>query len=97
MPFSLAQVLDTIASVNPDRDAIVIGDQRYTNAQLHERCRRLANYLLSRGLVVEKERDELEGHESGQAHLALYLYNGNEYIEGTVSYTHLTLPTICSV
>ncbi|MEE3332193.1 MAG: acyl-CoA synthetase [Myxococcota bacterium] len=82
MPFSLAQVIDTIASANPDRDAIVIGNQRYTNAQLHERCRRLANYLLSQGLVVEKERDELEGHESGQAHLALYLYNGNEYIEG---------------
>ena len=82
MPFSLAQVVDTIAAAIPDREALVVGDKRFTHGQLSERCRRLANYLLSCGLTVEKERSELEGHESGQAHLALYLYNGNEYIEG---------------
>ena len=28
------------------------------------------------------ERSDLAGHESGQDHLGLYLYNGNEYLEG---------------
>ena len=82
MPFSLAQVHDIVAAEIPDREALVVGDRRFTHAQLHERCWRLANYLTGRGLTVEKERSELEGHESGQAHLALYLYNGNEYVEG---------------
>ena len=47
-----------------------------------DRSRRLANYLLSRGLRLREERTGLAGHESGQDHLALYLYNGNEYLEG---------------
>ena len=31
---------------------------------------------------VRTEREHLAGHESGQDHLALALYNGNEYLEG---------------
>jgi acyl-CoA synthetase (AMP-forming)/AMP-acid ligase II len=60
----------------------VVGDKRLTHRELHERCTRLAHVLLSHGLTVERERADLAGHESGQAHLALYLYNGNEYLEG---------------
>ena len=82
MPFSLAQVLDTVAAAIPDREAVVVGRTRLTHGQLHERCRRLANYLLSRGLRVTAERSQLAGHESGQAHLALYLYNSTAYLEG---------------
>jgi fatty-acyl-CoA synthase len=48
---------------------------------VNERSRRLANYLLSRGLPVRRERSEIETYESGQEHLAVYCYNGNEYIE----------------
>ena len=33
------------------------------------------------GLGCRIERPELEGHESGQDHLAIYLHNGNEYLE----------------
>ena len=82
MPFSLAQVIDTVAATIPDREALVVGDKRLTHRELHERCTRLAHVLLSHGLTVERERADLAGHESGQAHLALYLYNGNEYLEG---------------
>jgi 3-oxocholest-4-en-26-oate---CoA ligase len=60
----------------------VWGDLRLTYAQLTERSRRLANHLVANGFVVHQERSELEGWESGQDHLALYLHNGNEYIEG---------------
>jgi fatty-acyl-CoA synthase len=47
-----------------------------------DRTRRLANYLLTRGLGFRRPRAELQGWESGQDHLALYLYNGSEYLEG---------------
>ncbi len=82
MEFNFADVHETIAAAIPDREAFVFRDRRFTHRQLAERTRRLANYLLSRGLNVQKERGDLLGHESGQDHVALYLYNGNEYLEG---------------
>lgn len=80
--FTLAGVNELVAATAPDREAIVFGDRRFTFAQLAERSRRLASYLHGRGLGCHTERAELQGHESGQDHLALYLYNGNEYLEG---------------
>jgi fatty-acyl-CoA synthase len=80
--FSFAEVNETIAAAIPDREALVWRDRRITHAQLAERSRRLANFLFSRGLRVSAERSELAGHESGQEHLAIYCYNGNEYVEG---------------
>jgi fatty-acyl-CoA synthase len=38
--------------------------------------------LREHGLGCHRERDALERWESGQDHVALYLYNGNEYLEG---------------
>ena len=73
---------EAIAADFPDREAIVWGDRRITYGELADRTRRLANYLIERGLGCHTERDELNGWESGQDHLALYLYNCNEYIEG---------------
>ncbi len=82
MEFNLAQVNEAIATDFPDREAIVWGDRRITYGELADRTRRLANYLLERGLGCHTERSELAGWESGQDHLALYLYNCNEYLEG---------------
>ncbi len=82
MEFSIAQVHEAVAAAIPEREAVVFRDRRITYGQLAERSRRLANALLARGLRVRKEREALAGHESGQDHLALYLYNGNEYYEG---------------
>jgi fatty-acyl-CoA synthase len=82
MEFNLAQVNDAIAADHPGREAIVWRDRRITYGQLADRTRRLANYLIERGLAVHRERPGLSGWESGQDHLALYLYNGNEYLEG---------------
>jgi len=79
--FNFAEVNETIAAAIPDREALVWGDRRLTHRMLAERSRRFANALLSRGLRVSKERAQLAGHESGQDHLAIYLYNGNEYVE----------------
>jgi len=82
MDFSLAEVFDAVAEACGSRDALIFRDRRLTYAALRERSRRLANHLLSRGLRVRRERASLAPHESGQDHLALYLYNGNEYAEG---------------
>jgi acyl-CoA synthetase (AMP-forming)/AMP-acid ligase II len=80
--FNLGAVNEAIAAAFPDKEAIVFRDRRITFGQLNERTRRLANYLISRGLGVKKPRSELNRWESGQDQLALYLFNGNEYLEG---------------
>ena len=82
MEFNLGDVQEAVAAVAPDREAIVFRDRRVTYAQLTERTRRLANHLLAQGLHVRAERDQLQGWESGQDPVALYLHNGNEYLEG---------------
>ena len=82
MDFNLATVNEAIAEVIPDREAIVFRDRRFTYAQFNERTRRLANVLTAHGLGCHTERSALRDWESGQDHLGLYLYNGNEYLEG---------------
>jgi 3-oxocholest-4-en-26-oate---CoA ligase len=80
--YELAGVVGAVAAAVPDREAIVHRDRRITYAQLMDRARRLANALHDRGLGVRTERAELANWESGQDHLALYLHNCPEYIEG---------------
>lgn len=80
--FNLATVSEVVAEAVPDREALIFGDVRLTFGQLADRTRRLAAYLHAQGLGCHTEREGLAAHESGQDHLALYLYNGNEYIEG---------------
>lgn len=82
MEFHFPQVFEAIAAAIPEREAIVFRDRRLTYAQLRDRSRQLAQLLVQHGIGAERERSELEGHESGQAHMALYLHNGNEYLEG---------------
>jgi len=79
---SIAEAQEAIAAAIPDREALVFRDRRFTYAQWNERTRRLGNYLHGLGLGCRRPRSELAGWESGQDHLALYLYNGNEYLEG---------------
>ncbi|MFK8023081.1 MAG: acyl-CoA synthetase [Ilumatobacter sp.] len=78
---SLAAVHEAIGQARPDEECLVFRDRRFTWAQVEDRTRRLANHLLAAGLGCHVERAELAGHESGQDHLAIYLHNGNEYLE----------------
>ncbi len=82
--FNLATVSEVVAAQLPDREAIIFGDRRITYSQLADRSRRLASFLHSNGLGCRTERSQLQSHETGQDHVALYLYNGNEYIEGVL-------------
>jgi len=93
MEFNLAEVNEAIAAAIPDREMMVWRDRRLTYAQVAERSRRLANYLRGRGLGVRRERAELAGWESGQDHVALYMYNCPEYMEGMLgAYKSRTAP-----
>ncbi|HEY4609151.1 MAG TPA: AMP-binding protein, partial [Ilumatobacteraceae bacterium] len=81
MEFSVAEVHEAIAATRPDAECLVFRDRRFSWRDVTERTRRLANYLIGSGLGVQVERSALAGHESGQDHLAVYLHNGNEYLE----------------
>jgi len=80
--FNLSKAFDTLVGTLGERECIVWRDRRLTYGDLAGRARRLASYLHGRGLTVHHERADLDGWESGQDHVALALYNGNEYLEG---------------
>jgi fatty-acyl-CoA synthase len=84
MDFNLAQVHEAIGEAIPEKPCIICPQRRLTWAEMTDRTRRLANYLLTRGLGFGRPRAELQAWESGQDHLALYLYNGSEYLEGMI-------------
>ncbi|MCY4095082.1 MAG: acyl-CoA synthetase [Gammaproteobacteria bacterium] len=82
MTMNLGTINDAVANAVPLREAIVFRDRRITYYELQQRTRRLANYLLQQDIGFNRPRQELQPWESGQDHVGLYLYNGNEYLEG---------------
>jgi fatty-acyl-CoA synthase len=79
---NLAQIHEAISEVIPERECIVFRDRRLSWAEVTDRTRRLGQVLRAHGLGCRRERAELRSWESGQDHVALYLRNGNEYLEG---------------
>jgi 3-oxocholest-4-en-26-oate---CoA ligase len=80
--FNLPQAFDTLVETLADRECLIWRERRLTYGDVAERSRRLAAYLHAQGLGIRHPRESLAGHESGQDHVALALYNGNEYLEG---------------
>jgi fatty-acyl-CoA synthase len=79
---NIAATHEAIAARVGDRTCIVHRDRRLDYAEVTERTRRLAHVLHDRGLGARPEgRAGLEGHQSHQDHLAIYAYNGTEYLE----------------
>ncbi len=83
--FTVGEVHEAIAATRPDQDCLIFRDRRLSWADVSDRTRRLASYLTSRGLGRHSERSSLPNHSSGQDHLAIYLYNGNEYLESMLA------------
>jgi len=79
---NLGHIHEAISQTVPDRECLVFRDRRFTWSQVTDRTRRLASVLRASGLGCRTERAGLANWESGQDHVALYLYNGNEYLEG---------------
>ena len=84
MAFTLADLNEALAAAIPEREAIVTSRRRLTWGELGSRTRRLAHLLTDAGLGCHLERDRLAPWESGQDHVALYLYNGHEYLEAMI-------------
>jgi fatty-acyl-CoA synthase len=83
--FTVGEVHEAIAATRPDQDCLVFRDRRLSWADVTERTRRLAAYLNACGLGRRAERSTLPNHSSGQDHLAIYLHNGNEYLEAMLA------------
>jgi fatty-acyl-CoA synthase len=77
----LAVIFDFIADHIGTQEALLWGKRRFTYEALRLRSRRAANGFRAFGLGCRTERTSLPPWESGQDHVALYLYNGNEYLE----------------
>ncbi len=82
MRYNYAELFAAVATEMPERDCIVFRNLRLSYGDVAARVNRLANLLLSHGVTIQRPRAELRPWESGQDHVALYLYNGNEYVEG---------------
>lgn len=95
--FNLATVFRTVAAAIPDATVVSWRDLRLSYRDVDARVDSFARYLVSLGLGCRVERDSLAGHESGQDHVALYLRNGNEYLEAMLgSFRARLSPVNCS-
>src|ERR1700716_2304834 len=72
MQYKLADLWERVVDTVPERESLVCGDRRLTYALADERANRLAHHLAE------------EGVGPGD-HVALYLYNGTEYVEGMLA------------
>ncbi|HEX5366989.1 MAG TPA: AMP-binding protein [Acidimicrobiales bacterium] len=82
---NVAALHEAIAAVVPERDCVVAGGIRRTWAETTERTRRLAAVLADAGLGLRAPTSDpaaLPPWESPHDHVALYLHNGHEYLEG---------------
>lgn len=77
---NLAAVHEAIAAAVPDRECLVWRDRRLTWADVTDRTRRLASVLGAAGLGLHAGPGA--PGSSPHDHVALYLHNGNEYLEG---------------
>ena len=78
----LATLLEAISAAIPDRECLVWRDRRRTWREVADRTRRLASVLHDHGLGVNGPA--AEPWASNHDHLALYLHNAPEYLEGLV-------------
>ncbi len=80
---NIVDVQEAIAAVVPERDCILWRDRRLSWASVNERSRRFANALLALGIGGDDvDHAGVQGWQSPHDHVALYLTNGNEYLEG---------------
>jgi acyl-CoA synthetase (AMP-forming)/AMP-acid ligase II len=70
--FNFADVWEMAADRVPEREALVVGTQRRTYAELEERANRLASWLAAQGVGVGD-------------HVAIYLENSAEYLESMLA------------
>jgi len=81
---NLVDILEAIEAAHGTKECVVVRDRNFTRAEFGDRVRRFGAVVRAAGLDIRVERDQLQGWESGQDHVALYLHNGNEYLEAMI-------------
>ncbi|MFN8051308.1 MAG: acyl-CoA synthetase [Acidimicrobiales bacterium] len=82
MELNIADICDALAEAYPSRVCMVFRGREHTWAEVADRTRRLAALLASSGLGRTRPFAGSQGWESTQDHVALYLHNCPEYLEG---------------
>ncbi|MFO7591763.1 MAG: acyl-CoA synthetase [Acidimicrobiia bacterium] len=72
MEYNLADLFEKVVDTVPEREALVCGDRRLTFAEVEARANRLAHAFADLGVGAGD-------------HVALYLRNGTEYLEGMLA------------
>jgi len=84
MEFAYAGLHEAVAAAHPSREALVWRGRSVTWAELTERTRRFAGVLAAHGIGRRAEVIDPAPWESAHHHVALYLQNGNPYLEAMV-------------
>jgi len=79
-----AALHEAVAAAVGDRDCLVAGGITRTWAEVTDRTRRLAAVLADAGIGLRRPPTEVAPWESPHDHVALYLHNGHEYLEGMI-------------
>lgn len=79
--FDLSGVFHAVAAAIPDSCFLHWRGEQFTYAATDIRVDGVAHYLHSLGVGCHTERRGLQGYESGQDHLGIYLRNSNQYLE----------------
>ncbi len=82
MELNVAAITEAIAAEHPDRECLVFRDLTLSWSDVRDRTRRLAVVLAGAGLGPTARFGSIERWRSAHDQLALYLHNGNEYLEG---------------
>jgi acyl-CoA synthetase (AMP-forming)/AMP-acid ligase II len=72
MNYNLADLWEKVVDTVPEHEALVCGERRFSYAEVDERATRLAHHLAAQGVGAGD-------------HVALYLYNGVEYMDGMLA------------
>lgn len=84
MQFSFPEIQDALTGAYPEREALVFRDRSFTWSEWTARTNQFANLLASHRVGLRADPDSVDGSESPHDHVALYLHNGNEYLEAMV-------------
>ena len=79
-----AALHEAIAAAVGDRECLVAGGISRTWAEVTDRTRRLAAVLADAGVGLRRPPEAVAPWESPHDHVALYLHNGHEYLEGMI-------------
>ena len=81
MALNIADICDALSVAYPGRECLTFRDRRLTWADVADRTNHLAAIFGAAGLGRTRPFAGADGWESTQDHVALYLHNGNEYLE----------------